>query len=101
MLQILKCAIMWGIINNGRCCFNNSRTGNTYTHNFSVPYNFSTAGNYILKVEVENTTGIDPVSANNSITDTISQLNNDPITLPFIDNLESATHVNIIKIVLG
>lgn len=64
--------------------------GSTYTHNFSLPYNFSTAGNYVLKVEVENTTGVDPVSSNNSITDTIRQLNNDPITLPFTDNLESA-----------
>ena len=64
--------------------------GNTYIHNFSVPYNFSAAGNYILKVEVENTTGLDPVSSNNSITDTIRQLNNNPITLPFTDNLEPA-----------
>ena len=64
--------------------------GNTYTHNFSLPYNFSSAGNYILKVEVENTTGIDPLSVNNSITDTIRQLNNDPITLPFKDNIEGA-----------
>jgi hypothetical protein len=37
--------------------------GNTYTHNFSVPFNFSVAGNYILKVEVENTTGVDVVIA--------------------------------------
>jgi hypothetical protein len=65
--------------------------GNTYTHNFSVPHDFSAANNYILKVEVENTTGVDPVSGNNSITDTIRQLNNDPITLPFIDNIETAT----------
>ena len=65
-------------------------TGNIYTHNFSVPYNFSTAGNYILKVEVENTTGVDVVIANNSIIDTIRQLSNNPITLPFIDNIEGA-----------
>ncbi len=65
--------------------------GNTYTHNFSVPHNFSVAGNYVLKVEVENTTGPDPVTANNSITDTIRQLNNNTIALPFIDNLETAT----------
>jgi hypothetical protein len=64
--------------------------GNTYTHNFSVPYNFSPAANYILKVEVENTTGTDPVSANNTITDTVRQLSNDPIPLPFTDNLETA-----------
>ena len=71
--------------------------GNTYSHNFSLPYNFSAAGNYILKVEVENTTGVDPVIVNNSITDTIRQLNNDPITLPFIDNLESATSYQYYK----
>ena len=65
--------------------------GNTYTHNFSVPYNFSSAGNYILRVEVENITGIDPVTVNNSITDTIRQLNNDPITLPYTDNIEGAS----------
>jgi hypothetical protein len=64
--------------------------GSTYIHNFSLPYNFSIAGNYILKVEVENLTGTDPISSNNSITDTIRQLNNDPIPLPFTDNLESA-----------
>ena len=64
--------------------------GSTYVHNFSLPCNFSVAGNYILKVEVENTTGVDPISSNNSITDTIRQLNNDPITLPFTDDLESA-----------
>jgi len=64
--------------------------GNTYVHNFSVPYNFSAAGNYILKVEAENTTGADPVAANNSITDTIRQLSNDLITFPFTDNLETA-----------
>ncbi|HKC35006.1 MAG TPA: hypothetical protein VKB95_03055, partial [Chitinophagaceae bacterium] len=65
--------------------------GSTYTHNFSAPYNFSSAANYILKVEVENTTGADPVSVNNSITDTVRQLNNDPIPLPFTDNFETAT----------
>ena len=65
--------------------------GNTYIHNFSLPYNFSAAGNYILKVEVENTTGTDPVSVNNSVTDTIRQLNNAPLLLPFTDNIETAT----------
>ncbi len=64
--------------------------GSTYVHNFSLPYDFSTAGDYVLKVEVENTTGVDPVSINNAITDTIRQLNNDPIALPFTDNIEAA-----------
>ena len=64
--------------------------GATYVHNFSAPYNFSSAGNYILLVEVENTTGADPVSLNNSIIDTVHQFNNNPIALPFLDNLETA-----------
>ena len=64
--------------------------GSTYTHNFSLPYNFSPAGNYVLRVEVENTSGVDLVTANNSNTDTIRQFINDPLTLPFIDNLETA-----------
>ena len=65
--------------------------GTTYTHLFSLPYNFSTAGNYILRVEVENTSGPDAVSNNNFIVDTIRQLANNVLTLPFNDNLESAT----------
>ena len=64
--------------------------GSTFTHSFSLPYNFSAAGNYILKAEVENTTGADPVAANNSITDTVRQLSNDALILPFIDDLETA-----------
>jgi hypothetical protein len=75
--------------------------GSTYTHNFSVPYNFSSAGNYILKVEVENTTNTDPVIANNAITDTIRQLNNDPIVLPFADNLETAVSTQYFKTRFG
>jgi hypothetical protein len=64
--------------------------GSTYTHTFSLPYNFSAAGNYVLKAEVENTGNTDPVSANNSITDTIRQLQNDPLVLPFTDDLETS-----------
>ena len=75
--------------------------GSTYTHNFSIPYNFSVAGNYILKAEVENTTGTDPVSTNNSVTDTIRQLNNTPITLPFTDNLETAASRQYLKNMFG
>jgi hypothetical protein len=71
--------------------------GSTHTHNFSVPYNFSLAGNYVLKVEVENTAGVDPVTINNSITDTVRQLTNDPLILPFTDNLESATYYQYYK----
>lgn len=64
--------------------------GATYSHTYSVTYNFSPVGTYVLKAEVENTTAVDPVSANNSRTDTIRQLNNIAITLPFTDNLETA-----------
>ena len=75
--------------------------GSTFTHTFSVPYDFSIAGNYVLKVEVENTSGVDPVSANNFIIDTIRQLSNDPIILPFIDNLETAVSRKYYKASFG
>jgi hypothetical protein len=71
--------------------------GSTYIHNFSLPYNFSIAGNYILKVEVENLTGTDPISSNNSITDTIRQLNNDPIPFLSLIILNRQFHDNTIK----
>jgi hypothetical protein len=64
--------------------------GATYTHNFVTTFNFSAAGNYVLRAEVQNTTGVDPVATNNFISDTIRQLSNAPLTLPFTDNLESA-----------
>jgi len=75
--------------------------GSTFTHTFSVPYNFSVAGNYILKVEVENTSGVDPVPGNNFIIDTIRQLSNAPITLPFIDDLETAVSRKYYKATFG
>ncbi|HET6769192.1 MAG TPA: S8 family serine peptidase, partial [Chitinophagaceae bacterium] len=62
----------------------------TYIHNFSVPYDFSPAGKYTIKVEVENITGADQVSINNSIIDTVHQFNNNPIALPFVDDFEKA-----------
>lgn len=71
--------------------------GATYTHNFATPYDFSAAGEYILTVEVINTVNTDPVSANNSITDTIRQFMNDVITLPFTDDLETGNNRSYYK----
>jgi hypothetical protein len=65
-----------------------------FTHDFAAMYDFSAVGVYILKVVVENTAAVDPVSANDTLTVIIKQLANSPITLitgsDFVDNMESA-----------
>ena len=66
--------------------------GATYTHNFTATYNFSAIGIYTLRVAVTNTSAIDPVPANDTMTAVIKQLNNSPVDLTnsFIDNFDSA-----------
>jgi len=71
--------------------------GATYTHTFTATYDFSAAGNYELRIEVINLSGVDPVSANNIITDTIKQIANNLIVLPFSDDLESASAASYYK----
>ena len=63
--------------------------GAFYTHTFTTTANMSAAGSYILVADVVNTTGVDPVTANNALADTIRQLNNAVVALPFSDDLES------------
>jgi hypothetical protein len=66
--------------------------GSTYTHNFSTTYDFSTAGVYVLKVVVKNTT-TDPVASNDTMTVIIKQLDNPAINLVtgpgFLDDMET------------
>ncbi|MBI1342918.1 MAG: S8 family serine peptidase [Terrimonas sp.] len=68
--------------------------GATYTHSFAAPYDFSAAGHYELRVEVINLSAADPVSGNNLMADSIRQIANDPIILPFTDDLETAAAGN-------
>lgn len=62
--------------------------GATYDHTFSILANLAAAGNYSFDVSV--TKGTDPVTVNNTLTKLFKQLNNQPVTLPFTDNLDAA-----------
>lgn len=67
-------------------------------YSFAAKSNFSATGNYAVEAIVAAAS--DPVSANNSLTKTFSQLPNNAVTLPFTDNVESAaTQEKIIDIV--
>ncbi|MGC4037116.1 MAG: S8 family serine peptidase [Chitinophagaceae bacterium] len=65
-----------------------------YTHNFAATYDFSSIGVYQLRVVVENTSAVDPVSANDTMTVIVKQLANPAITLnigsDFLDDIETA-----------
>lgn len=64
-----------------------------YTHNFATTYDFSALGDYQLTVVVENTSGTDPVPANDTLRILIRHLPNAPITLSigndYLDDFES------------
>ena len=62
--------------------------GATVDHTFSTPANLSVVGNYNFDVSV--TKAADPVTVNNALTKTIKQLDNQPVTLPFTDNIDAA-----------
>ncbi len=66
--------------------------GATATHNFATAYDFSSVGDYSLRVVVVNAIATDPVGANDTITVAIRQLDNQAIDLSsdFLDDFESA-----------
>ncbi|WP_353722195.1 S8 family serine peptidase [Dyadobacter sp. 676] len=61
--------------------------GKTYDHTFAVSANLSTPGDYAFKVFIHS--NADTVPANDTLTRVFRQLPNDPVALPFEDNLES------------
>lgn len=69
--------------------------GAVYTHNFTTTYDFSTTGIYTIKAVINNTSAVDPVSANDTVTMIVKQLANPPLTISvgsdFLDDLETAT----------
>jgi len=75
--------------------------GAYYTHVFAATYDFSAPGNYVLTAEVINQAATDPVTANNMLVDTIKQIANDPVTLPFTDDLESAVEASYYRNLTG
>lgn len=62
--------------------------GATTDHTFSIQANLSPVGTYSFEVSV--TKGADPVTANNTLTQVFKQLDNQPFTLPFTDNIDAA-----------
>jgi hypothetical protein len=75
--------------------------GDTYNHTFAATANLAAAGNYILIASVRNTP--DAITANDSITVIVKQINNQPLdlTTAFIDNLESALPATYVKDTMG
>jgi hypothetical protein len=69
--------------------------GATYIHNFAATYDFSTSGIYVLKAVVKNTSAVDAVVLNDTMTVVIKQLPNTPLNIligvDFIDNIETGT----------
>ncbi|ACT95524.1 S8 family serine peptidase [Dyadobacter fermentans] len=61
--------------------------GKTYDHTFAVGANLADVGNYTFKVYIHGNQ--DLVAANDTITKTFRQLPNDPIALPYEDNMEN------------
>lgn len=61
--------------------------GGIFEYTFSGTENFSVVNNYEVKVFLNKAD--DPVQANNTLIRTFRQLDNDVITLPFSDNLET------------
>lgn len=75
--------------------------GATYTHSFATTFDFSAAGTYEVDIEVINQAAADPVSANNLRKDTVRQLANALITLPFTDDLETADSASYYRNYIG
>jgi hypothetical protein len=60
--------------------------GKTYDHTFSVGANMFNTGDYKVKVYIHKNN--DPVSKNDTLVKTFRQLPNEPISLPFLDDME-------------
>lgn len=66
----------------------NIAAGATYDHSFSVTANLSGVNTYIIKASV--TKAGDAIVANDTLTKTFKQLDNQPVSLPFTDNFDAA-----------
>ncbi|HMG66627.1 MAG TPA: T9SS type A sorting domain-containing protein, partial [Chitinophagaceae bacterium] len=69
--------------------------GDTSTHTFSIPYDFSAVGTYIIKVVVDF--AVDPVKINDTMTMVVKQLDNQPIDLTstFAEDFDAAAQQEI------
>lgn len=63
------------------------QAGATYDHTFATSANLANVGSYRFRVFVKKTG--DPVEGNNSITQVFKQLDNTPLSLPFLEQFEN------------
>jgi len=63
------------------------QAGGTYDHTFAATANLGNAGSYRFRVFVKKTG--DPVEENNTITQIFKQLDNSPLSLPFLEQFEN------------
>lgn len=79
--------------NNGLWITENNTTpvaaGGTYVHTFTSSFDLSATGTYNFKVVVKNLLP-DPAVLNDTLSLTVKQLENSAISLPFIDDMETA-----------
>lgn len=71
----------------------------TYTHNFT-PVDFSAAGTYTITAVVKNTEA-DLVTNNDTLISVVKQLPNAPITLPYVENFETAASQEVLAKKVG
>ena len=76
--------------------------GAVYTHNFSIPFDFSAIGSYELKAVVTNLAA-DAATRNDTLTTIIKQLANDAVDLSsgFLDDLEQGNIQSYLSPVTG
>jgi hypothetical protein len=73
--------------------------GKTYDHTFSVAANLSNTADYNFRVFIHGNQ--DLVSANDTLVKIFRQLPNDPLALPFEDNMESLPVQNVVAAQTG
>lgn len=73
--------------------------GGTYDHTFDVKSDLSAIKSYVLKVVV--TKAGDLVEGNNTLSKTFSQLSNNPLTLPFTDDMEALPQQEYFNLQMG
>lgn len=77
----------------------NIPAGGTFDHTFSTTADLSPVDNYLF--DVSATKASDPVTANNSLTRLIRHLDNQPVTLPFTDNMDAAPVQSVQQVHMG
>jgi hypothetical protein len=73
--------------------------GKSYDHTFSAGANMSAAGDYTIKVFIHKSS--DPISKNDTLVKTYRQLPNEPVVLPFLDDMENLPPQTVVANQIG